>query len=760
MKIKRAISLLLTVLLLITMSLNEPLSLVVTQAAQLETQAAAQAGAASEDDSAVVEGLDDEADTEDIYDEGVESQDETDQEDTTDVIVDDESQEIVTEDESDSEVADEEVGLDERPDDRTRAVGDIAINATNFPDPYFRAYVERGEWRPGRKINQNGDGTLSLAERNAVTQIDVSEWYVKSLKGIEHFTNLDWLICYDNPITSVDLSKNTKLKTLSISKTSITSLNLSNNTQLTSLTCNNNKLTSLNLSNLTRLKHLECQNNSLSSLNLSSNTQLDWLNCNNNRITSLNLSTNTKLEYLECANNSLTSLNISNNTGLAFLDCSNNRLTSLNTSSNTGLLALICTNNKITSLNFNSNRKLIQILCSNNAMSSLEIPNSLRLEYLEFMGQTGMRTYKSNIKETSDKSMNATWQAVSGASGYDMYRCDRTYVNWESVAKGLTGTSYKDPKVRLGETYIYMLYAYQNTATAKRYFAYSISDVGNITVPIPQNLRANIATASSIDVSWNRVANASGYTLYVSTSRNGTYTSLGNMTANSFRHAGLKAGTTYYYKIRAYAQLGPERVYSNYSSDRAIKQIVPKVAGVKVTNNSANSLRVSWSRVADASGYEVYQATSKNGKYKRVATIKKNSTITYTAKKLSHKKTYHYKVRAYRNVDGIKRNGAFSSIVKRKVILAKPALTAQTRSRSAINLSWQKVSGAKEYEIYRATKKNGKYKKIKTTKALKFTNTKLKRNRTYYYKIKAVQKIGNKTYKSANSATRSARTAK
>lgn len=53
-------------------------------------------------------------------------------------------------------------------------------------------------------------------------------------------------------------------------------------------------------------------------------------------------------------------------------------------------------------------------------------------------------------------------------------------------------------------------------------------------------------------------------------------------------------------------------------------------------------------KVSGAKGYVVYRATSKSGKYKAVSTIKKGSTVSYINKKLTSKKTYYYKVRAYR----------------------------------------------------------------------------------------------------------------
>ncbi|WP_163409445.1 leucine-rich repeat domain-containing protein [Flavobacterium ajazii] len=80
----------------------------------------------------------------------------------------------------------------------------------------------------------------------------------------------------------------------------------------------------------TNIARLYCYNNQLTSLNVSANTAMQYLYCDNNQLTSLDLSANTSLRYLECISNRLTSLNLSKNWGLKLLACTNNQLTSLN----------------------------------------------------------------------------------------------------------------------------------------------------------------------------------------------------------------------------------------------------------------------------------------------------------------------------------------------------------------------------------------------------------------------------------------------
>ena len=75
--------------------------------------------------------------------------------------------------------------------------------------------------------------------------------------------------------------------------------------------------------------------------------------------------------------------------------------------------------------------------------------------------------------------------------------------------------------------------------------------------------------------------------------------------------------------------------------------------------------------------------------------------------------------------------------------LPAPKLTVKLTSSNAVKLTWKKVSGATGYYIYRTDSKKGKYKKIATTKKTSYKNSKLKSNKTYYYKVAAYK--GKKT---------------
>lgn len=154
--------------------------------------------------------------------------------------------------------------------------GGIPIDPAHFPDDHFIAYVEL-------RCDKDGDGTLSQAELDGVTELYVAYANIKDLTGIELFPNLDKLDCKNNNLTRLDVSKNTKLTKLYCEFNQLTGLDLSKNTALTELNCQVNQLTSLDLSQNTALTKLGCHDNQLTSLDLSKNTALDTLDCSGNK---------------------------------------------------------------------------------------------------------------------------------------------------------------------------------------------------------------------------------------------------------------------------------------------------------------------------------------------------------------------------------------------------------------------------------------------------------------------------------------------
>ena len=219
------------------------------------------------------------------------------------------------------------------------------------------------------------DDSVTSSKIRWITILVIDGLEIQDLTGIEDFTALNTLQCFDNQLTSLGISANTVLTRLWCNSNQLTSLDVSANTALTELMCYNNHITSLDISANTVLTRLWCNVNQLTSLDVSANTALESLMCDDNQLTSLDVSANNTLNTLWCFSNQLTSLDVSANTALNILDCSDNQLTSLDVSANTALNTLQCFHNQLTSLDVSANTAINILDCSDNQLTSMDVRN-------------------------------------------------------------------------------------------------------------------------------------------------------------------------------------------------------------------------------------------------------------------------------------------------------------------------------------------------------------------------------------------------
>ena len=283
------------------------------------------------------------------------------------------------------------------------------INETNFPDEKFRNWVLAQDY--------GKDGYLTDDEIASVKEINVYNKNIVSLKGIEFFTALINLNCYNNQLTTLDVSKNTELTYLYCGYNNLTTLDVSKNTELTYLYCEYNNLTTLDVSKNTALKYLHCYNNQLTTLDVSKKTALIKLYCDNNQLTTLDVSKNTALTHLVCSYNQLTTLDVSKNTALIHLACSNNQLTTLDVSKNTALIYLYCSGNQLTTLDVSKNTALRRLDCYNNGIRGEGMTTLVNSLPVIPEGEVG-ELYVCNDETPAGNEMTAKQVAVAKEKGW------------------------------------------------------------------------------------------------------------------------------------------------------------------------------------------------------------------------------------------------------------------------------------------------------------------------------------------------------
>lgn len=333
----------------------------------------------------------------------------------------------------------------------------------------------------------------------------------------------------------------------------------------------------------------------------------------------------------------------------------------------------------------------------------------------------------TTAKMASYNSINVSWRGVVGATEYAIFRSTSPGSGYVKIGNSTT-TGYNDKaNIKAGVKYYYKV-----AATKGSYIGPMSSYAYTTTIlNAPANVKVTKKAYDTATVTWSAVPGATRYAVYRTTDPNGTYKRIGIVNTNSLTKNGIVAGVRHYFRVVALNDNGSSQ--SPYSSTVNIKTSFDKPKGLKVSKEEYNSIKLTWEKVNGATTYEIYRSTKKSSGYKKIGTSRTNS---YTSKNLKTNKTYYYKIKVKNNAS----SSTYSSVVKGKTGLSEPEnVKASSTSYNSIKLTWNKVSGAQKYEIYRSTKKSSGYKKIKTTKSRSYTNKNLTSGTTYYYKIKAVR---------------------
>ena len=176
------------------------------------------------------------------------------------------------------------------------------------------------------RIEANGNVTIEGAQETGQADSLGRKSYTIKSSAITIRGDMTTLWCYENQLTSLDVSGCSTLTMLDCSWNQLTSLDVSQNTALTSLSCWKNQLTSLNVSGCTALTMLFCSDNQLTSLNVSGCSALTMLWCSENQLTSLDVSNHIALTTLQCSKNLLRKIDLSGCTSIRFLTCDRNQI--------------------------------------------------------------------------------------------------------------------------------------------------------------------------------------------------------------------------------------------------------------------------------------------------------------------------------------------------------------------------------------------------------------------------------------------------
>lgn len=256
----------------------------------------------------------------------------------------------------------------------------------NFPDANFKAAL----LATIPPIDTSGDGEISIAEAEVVEYLSLREKGISDLTGIEHFVNLIQLDAGKNELTSVDISNNINLESLTLDRNQITGpIDVSNNIKLIRLQLILNNITSIDISNNVNLTFINVGRNDLSGVfDVSNCIKLFTLSLDYNDITDVDVSNNPLLQYLYLAGNELTNIDLSNNPLLFWLYLQGNKLVNVDLSNQTLLTNLkIAGSYYMTSLDLRANTKIVDLSIVNSRVLETVYATGLSFGYKTVLGE-------------------------------------------------------------------------------------------------------------------------------------------------------------------------------------------------------------------------------------------------------------------------------------------------------------------------------------------------------------------------------------
>ncbi|HEV2257826.1 MAG TPA: fibronectin type III domain-containing protein, partial [Streptosporangiaceae bacterium] len=382
---------------------------------------------------------------------------------------------------------------------------------------------------------------------------------------------------------------------------------------------------------------------------------------------------------------------------------------------------------------------------------------------------------QSLAAKAGDGSVSLTWQppASNGGAnitGYDVYR--GTSPGAESstpLATGVTTTSFTDSTATNGTTYYYKVTAVNSAGQSPQ--SNEASATPRATAPsAPTGLMAS-GSNGSVKLSWiapasNGGSQITGYDVYRGTTQGGESSTpiATGVSGSTFTDTGVTNGTTYYYKVTAVNAVGQSPQSNEASATPQASATVPSAPqGLTAATGGNGTVKLSWSPPASnggsaVTGYDVYRGTSPGGESSTPIATNVNGT-SFTDTGLTNGTTYYYKVTAV-NAVGQSPQSSEASASPQATAPSAPLSVVASAGNASVTVSWSVPasnggSAVTGYDVYRGTTPGGESSTPIATNVngTSFTDTGLANGTTYYYKVTAVNAVGQSPQSSEASAT-------
>ncbi len=337
--------------------------------------------------------------------------------------------------------------------------------------------------------------------------------------------------------------------------------------------------------------------------------------------------------------------------------------------------------------------------------------------------------------------INVKWQEVKGATGYKVYRKKAGEKDFTALGV-VKGTTYKDNSAQVGQEYYYTVRAY--VGETSNLGSFDKNGIKGVALPKKPTLKtAESVDFNAIKVTWKKVDGASGYYVYRKADGEKYFKQIAEVNGNkTFTSTDLSAttGVKYQYTVRAYRNRNGKPYAGLYDSKGVTATACTKAPTIKSgVSTVSDKLKLTWSKVNGATGYNVYRKLENDKNYKLIKTINGNGNVEFTDSGLKCGVKYYYRVNGFRTVDSKNYEGIGSKDYLGLTTPAQPALkSAKSLGYNTISIEWTKVEGATGYDIYRKT--TGTYSKIGTVdkqSTVTFKDEKAVTGVRYQYTVRA-----------------------
>ena len=254
---------------------------------------------------------------------------------------------------------------------------------------------------------------------------------------------------------------------------------------------------------------------------------------------------------------------------------------------------------------------------------------------------------------------------------------------------------------------------------------------------------------NSLLVTWSNVLGADSYIVERATTSGGPYTAIAtntttpftnNATATTYLDTGATSGsTTYFYVVVAQNNYVGNSALSLQGNGQPLNGVAPLAPlGVAATGGT-NQIVLTWNTDTGATNYTVYRSTTSGSGYTSIGTT---ATISYTdTTGLIGGRIYYYVLTAS-NAYGT--SGNSSQVSASSVTGPGPAnLTATGNTSDQVVLTWNNVSGATGYNVYRSTNSGGEsFLATVSAPTTNYTDSSVVGGTTYYYVVDATNASG------------------